>query len=298
MSENITWRNHYIPQFILRSFLNKDIKKVYCLDVFKKDAEWLENTTKNCGYKKHLYTFKNSDSLEKSISTIESDFSRIVKQIKSEYLKNIVLSNKHVSFYFDINDKDSIEICSLYLALQYIRNPLFFQKNSDFRQCYYEENYNSQNGTFSKSIYRNEDLIPSIFNLLPNILNIIKDDYFLCVYFSYSKNIILPDSGIGEIFNLKNLNNILVLPVSSKILVIAIRKEKRYCFLENFMNKDKKEQADHFEWFQNILNNNIHSTIFCKEKVSDTILTEIRKKKYLNAFFLREKFYIPNTEYN
>lgn len=295
MQNNITWRNHYIPQFILKDFLNDKINKIYCINVFEKNAKWMERNTKSCGFKEHLYTYNHDDNIEKQISKIEDDFSQIVKKIKKEKMINNFSSNEYFNYYHEIKNYD--DIFTLYIAIQYLRNPLFYQRCSDFRQFYNNKENIINEKPILKTIYYNEDLIPSIFNLLPKIKKIIEDKYRFYSYFSYKSDIILPDSGIAETFFLEKYNNMLILPISNNIIILAIRKEMDFAFSECFLNKNKSKQFNDILFFQDILYNNIHSQIFCKNKIDDKTLNKISKRKFLNAFTLGNKAFLPNTEY-
>ena len=82
MSAKPTERNHYLPQFYLKSFLSNKIFWVY----YKDGSGPIAQTPINTGVEKNLYTFKNpngskNDELERILGIAENNATEIIKNL-------------------------------------------------------------------------------------------------------------------------------------------------------------------------------------------------------------------------
>jgi hypothetical protein len=82
MSQNITKRNHYLPQLYLNSFLINDVFWVY----YKNGSEPVPQTPINTCVEKHIYNFKSldgsiDDSIEKVLGISENNVKNIIERL-------------------------------------------------------------------------------------------------------------------------------------------------------------------------------------------------------------------------
>ena len=82
MKQNITKRNHYLPQLYLKSFLSNDVFWVY----YKKGEHPVAQAPINTCVETHIYNFKNpdgsiNDSIEKALRITENDVKDVIEKL-------------------------------------------------------------------------------------------------------------------------------------------------------------------------------------------------------------------------
>ena len=143
---NITYRNHYLPQFYLRSFVNKDNEDSFWV-YYKDKKEPIKQTPINTGVEKNLYNIKMSDGSiddtfeRKFLSDIEGRVSPIIcrlinseTSIQKHEIPELALFLSLLAARVPRSIGMAKEICelnNLYILKKFTQNPREIQKFID-----------------------------------------------------------------------------------------------------------------------------------------------------------------------
>lgn len=238
MRENIPIRHHYIPQFILRNFLNENRKLYY---IKKENNEIIEDITANIFMEKNLNKdeINNKENpmwIEEELSFIENEIAPIMKKINTD--DEILLSTEIVY-------KLRIFLFIMIFRNKYIRDQFLNMSDKDIETYKQFQNFDNNIDLWKKNlaamtscsdiidIAKNDNINILIKNL---IIDNYKNYYITVIETRGNKNFIISD--VYPTLYFKKVNNINLLaclfyPISPIRMIIL-----------NYFNNDKLFKND------------------------------------------------------
>lgn len=232
---NITWRNHYVPQFILKNFLDYSVDskgKIHICDKTLDESQKIEQrNTDTTGYIQHLYTVEDNngnptDIIERHLEIIDTSMSKIVTSIISN--NNILINNKNVLNPLEISSSE-LKTVIKFLAFQVIRSPKNFTIAAQTMHAF-DYILNAFSETIphippAERLFFNDEIAPITFNL-ETIEEFSKlfATYYYFVIINPEANFLIGDSGLSSRFHFSHPDNEIFLPLTPRICLAGIRK--------------------------------------------------------------------------
>lgn len=250
-NNGITWRNHYVPQFILKNFLDYSVdsngKINICDKTLDENQKIEKRNTDTTGYLQHLYTVedkngKPTDLIEKYLGSIEDPTSKIVQKIINN--NNILINDNRVFRPLNILSYE-LETLIKFLAFQAIRTPKSFTLAGEimhaFEHIINEFDNKTPNLNPPLKTYYNDELVSMTLNIdtINEFNNLFRSYYFALVVNPHS-NFFIGDSGICSKYVFSKKKNEIYLPLTPRISLIGLN----YTFYDDMEVNDMFVQSN------------------------------------------------------